>query len=70
MPIREIKTESGQVIGHAMQLDLEGARWIQAKYDGRCVMMRCGAEIEAGDRILYLPSESSCLCVECAEVVT
>lgn len=56
-------------LGPPLRLDLEGARWIRAKYDGRCLMMRCGVAIEAGDEVLYLPNERGVLCDDCGKGV-
>lgn len=55
-------------LGPAPKLDLSGARWLErAKYDGSCVMMRCGAAVEAGSRCLYVPSERAVTCEPCGE---
>ena len=54
-------------LGPAMRLDLDGARWIKAKYDGRCLMMRCNEVIEAGDHVLYAPNERGVICEGCGE---
>jgi len=38
--------------------------WMYAKYDGRCA--ECNSEIEAGDRIGWVPLQKAALCKECA----
>ena len=42
------------------KFDMEGARFISARYDGRC--KACRVEVNAGDQVFYMPREKGVLC--------
>jgi len=52
-----------------VRLDTENARWISARYDGKCKVPDCRDIIEEGDRVYYLPKENGVVCQSCAETV-